>query len=104
MSKRKEADIRYSKNISLMDALNLFVKENHLDKKLESVKVSEVFVNSIPSSSRKYIKKVDFSNGILRAQIESASLRQNLQMASSSLCELMNEKLGMNIVQKILLS
>ncbi|MCO5230284.1 MAG: hypothetical protein M9958_03915 [Chitinophagales bacterium] len=104
MSKRKDSDIRYSRNISFMEALQAFTKENHLDKKLESVKVSEAFVNSIPASSRKYIQKVDFSNGIIRAQIESASLRQNLQMASASLCDIINEKLEMNIVQKILFS
>lgn len=104
MSKRKTVDLRYSKNISLSDALGLFAKENKLDKKLEAIKVAEVFVNSIPESSRKYIQKVDFSNGILRAQVESASLRQNLQMAAGSLCDIINERLDSTIVHKILLS
>lgn len=104
MSKRKTVDLRFSRNISMSDALGIFAKENKLDKKLEAIRVGEVFVSSIPESSRKYIQKVDFSNGILRAQIESASLRQNLQMASSSLCDIMNEKLNATIVHKILLS
>lgn len=104
MSKRKSSDPRYSKNITMSDALNMFTKENHLDKKLESVKITEVFVSSIPESSRKYIQSVNFSNGIIRAQIESASLRQNLNMASDSLCDIINEKLNQTIVHKILLT
>lgn len=88
----------------MSDALDIFTKENKLDKKLESVRIAEVFVSSIPESSRKYIQSVNFSNGIIRAQIESASLRQNLSMASDSLCDIMNEKLNQTIVQKILLT
>jgi hypothetical protein len=104
MSKRKSSDPRYSKNITMSDALDIFTKENNLDKKLESVKIAEVFVSSIPESSRKYIVSVNYSNGIIRAQIESASLRQNLSMASDSLCDIMNEKLNQTIVHKILLT
>ena len=88
----------------MSDALNMFTKENHLDKKLESVRIAEVFVSSIPESSRKYIQSVNYSNGIIRAQIESASLRQNLSMAANSLCDIINEKLHQTIVHKILLT
>ncbi|HUH73751.1 MAG TPA: DciA family protein [Chitinophagales bacterium] len=104
MSKRKSSEQGYSKNISMSDALNMFTKENKLDKKLESVRIVETFVSSIPESSRQYIKSVNFSNGIIRAEIESASLRQNLSMASDSLCDIINEKLDQTIVHKILLT
>jgi hypothetical protein len=104
MSKRKSSDPNFSKNITMSDALNMFTKENHLDKKLESVRIAEVFVSSIPESSRKYIQSVNYSNGIIQAQIESASLRQNLSMAANSLCDIINEKLNQTIVHKILLT
>ena len=104
MSKRKSSDPNYSKNITMSDALNMFTKENHLDKKLESIRIAEVFVSSIPESSRKYIQSVNYSNGIIRAQSESASLRQNLSMAANSLCDIINEKLTQTIVHKILLT
>ncbi len=104
MSKKKRIDYRYSKNISLADALSAFTRENKLDKKIEALRVEEVFVRSIPESSRKYIVKTEFSNGILNAKVSSASLRQNLFMAAASLCDIMNEKLGETIVHKILLS
>lgn len=104
MSKRKSTDSRNSKNITMSDALNMFTKENNLDKKLESIRIAETFVSSLPESSRKYIKSVNYSNGIIRAQIESASLRQNLTMASSSLCDIINEKLEQTIIHKILLT
>ena len=104
MSKRKSTDSRFSKNISMSDALNMFTKENKLDKKLESVRIKEVFVSSIPESSRRYIVSVDYSNGIIKAKIESASLRQNLSMVTESLCDIINEKLEETIVHKILLT
>lgn len=104
MSKRKTVDPRYSKNISLSDALSVFAKENKLDKKFEALKISELFMNCIPESSRKHILKVDYSNSIISVKVDSASLRQNLHMASSSLCDIINEKLDATIVHKILLS
>jgi len=97
-------DYRFSKSISLSDAIGKFAKENQLDKKLESLRVAELFVSSLPESARRLVTRVDFSNGILRAQVESASLRQNLQMASASLCDIINEKLDATIVRKIMLS
>lgn len=104
MSKKRNEKLRYSENVSLGDMLKIFTKENRLDKKMESIQVEDAFVSSIPASSRKYIVQVKFSNGILNAKVDSASLRQNLHMASSSLCDIINEKLGSTIVHKILLS
>lgn len=97
-------DYRFSRNLSLSDALSMFAKESKIDKKLESIKISELFISSIPESSRKHIQKVDFSNGIITVKVDSPSLRQNLHMASFSLCDIINEKLEATIVHKILLS
>lgn len=104
MSRKRSRNIRNNSNISLGDALSAFSRENRLDKRFEAIKVEEAFVQSIPQSSRKYIGKTSFGNGILTVYISSASLRQNLQMASSSLCDIINEKLEATIVHKILLS
>lgn len=104
MSKKRSRNIRHNSNISLGDALSAFSKENKLDKRFESIRVEEAFIESVPESFRKYIGKMSFGNGILTVYVSSASFRQNLQMASSSLCDIINEKLKATIVHKILLS
>ena len=101
MSRR--LDNRRSAFISLGDALGKFSKENHLDIKLQSAKVSEMFRTMLPESSKGYLGKIDFSNGILRAQINSAPLRSDLQLAAAALTDMLNEKLNATIVQKIVL-
>jgi hypothetical protein len=98
---RKEA--KRSGFISLGDAIGQFAKENHLQGMLQSAKISELFRSLLPESSRALIGKVDFSNGILRAQVKSPSLRNDLHFASSSLCDMMNEKLEAPLVKKIVL-
>lgn len=101
MSKR--SDYRYGNFISLGDAIGKFSKDHQLDGKLRSARVCDQFRNLLPEKSRTQVGKVDFSNGIVRAQISSAPLRKDLQMASASLCDLLNEKMEETLVHKIVL-
>jgi hypothetical protein len=96
-------DTKRSGIVSLGDAIGQFAKENHLQGMLQSAKVAECFRGILPETSRNLIGKVDFSNGIIRAQINSSSLRNDLQLASASLADMLNERLEAGLVKKIVL-
>lgn len=103
MSKDRKIDLRYSESVSIGDAMQSYLKSSKLDKKLESVKIIETFMQSLPESFRKDVIKAEFSNGILSVYANSSSFRQNLQMASDSIVETINDKLNTTIVHKLLL-
>ncbi|MCO5248918.1 MAG: DUF721 domain-containing protein [Chitinophagales bacterium] len=103
VSKSKNIDSKFGKSISIADAMGVYLKENKLDKKIQAHRVVEGFIQSLPLSFRKDVIKAEFSNGILSVHVNSAPFRQNLQMASNSILETINDNLGATIVHKLLL-
>lgn len=96
-------NIRIGKPVSLAEAIGSFARENQIAGKIISANVVNALMSVLPESSRNAIQKADFSNGILRITVSSPALRNDLQMAATSIIEMINEKMGTETVKKILL-
>jgi hypothetical protein len=91
------------KPVSLAEAIGSFARENRISGKLAAAHVVNAFMSLLPESNRSAIQKADFSNGILRVTVGSPALRNDLQMATASIMDMINERMEADIVKKIIL-
>lgn len=100
---RASYNIRMGKPVSLAEAIGSFARENQLSGKLASAHVVNAFMSILPESNRSAVQKVDFSNSILRVTVSSPALRNDLQMATASIMDMINERMQSDSVKRIIL-
>lgn len=90
-------------DVSLKDALQLMVRQNQWKQKLDRVKVADVWHQVMGETIAKYTKHVTLRNKTLVILIESAPLKQELAYAKPKIIKLMNEEIGENLIEEVLI-
>ncbi|WP_291868351.1 DUF721 domain-containing protein [Maribacter sp.] len=90
-------------NLILNDALKEFIKENKLQGGMDKVNVREAWANLMGNGVNNYTTAVELRKDILYVSLSSSVLRNELMQGKSKIVTMLNEELGKELVQKIVL-
>ena len=94
---------RNNEHISISDALKEFVEKNKLQKGLDKVNVREVWNNQMGPAIEKYTTSIKLDRDTLYVQLSSSVLREELSYGREKIIRMLNEELGRELIQKLVL-
>ena len=95
---------RKNEEMKLGDLLKNFVDENKLDKKgLDEVKIREVWNNQMGPAIKKYTTNIKLKNDVLYVQLSSSVLREELSYGREKIVRILNEEMGKELINKLIL-
>lgn len=86
----------------LHDILDEALKSLHIDQKIFETRLISSFPEIVGSGIAKHTKKIYIQKGILYVQIDSAVIRNELQMMRQSLIEHLNKQVGHETIKDII--
>ena len=86
---------------SIKDALSKFLKEKNLDTKLNEHKLITMWDAVMGATISKRTSRLFIKNKILFVHVSSAPLKQELTMSKSKVLALIDEKIGVGILEDI---
>ena len=94
---------RQNEHIPLSEALRAFIKENRLQSGIDKVNVRDACAKLMGNGVNNYTTQVSLKNGTLYVSLSSSVLRQELSMGKSKIVAMLNEELGKELVQRLVL-
>ncbi|MGB5237103.1 MAG: DUF721 domain-containing protein [Flavobacteriaceae bacterium] len=88
---------------SLKQALNEFIESNKLQKGMDQIRVSEVWKASMGPGVSKYTTSVQLKGDTLYISLSSSVLREELSLGRTKIIDLLNEALGKELIQRLIL-
>ena len=88
---------------SLGEALNEFISVNNLQSGIDAVNVREAWERVLGNGVNHYTKSVTLRNAVLYVSLSSSVLREELSLGTSRIIEMLNEDLGREVIQKLVL-
>lgn len=85
------------------EVLKEFVHENKLQKGLDKVNVKKAWNSEMGTPIAKYTTAVKLDGNTLHVQLNSSVLREELSYGKEKIIKLLNEKLGKEIIEKLVL-
>ncbi len=95
MSKRK------NEFVSVKDVMHEMLKENKLQKGIDQVNVKDAWQTVMGKGVYGYTDEIIFKNDTLIIRLSSATLREELSYGKEKIIDMMNEKLGKVIINKL---
>ncbi len=93
--------MRRSSVRSIGDVFGDFIRENEFEDKMKAVEVVEYWYELMGKPFTAYTRSISLSNGILLVEISSPVVKSELIMNREELRCRINEKVGEEIVRKI---
>ncbi|MCM5662838.1 DUF721 domain-containing protein [Galbibacter mesophilus] len=94
---------RRNEYMSLSDVLKEFVSENKLEKGMDKVDVRNAWENLMGNGVNNYTTQVVLKGDTLYVSLSSSVLRQELSYGKEKIVKMLNEELGKEVVNKIVL-
>ena len=94
---------RNNENLKLSDALADFVSTNKLQTGLDKVNARDVWNQQMGPAIEKYTTSLKLEGSTLYVQLSSSVLREELSYGKEKIIKLLNEALGKNLIQKLIL-
>lgn len=94
---------RNKDNQSIEDILKEFVQTNNLQTGLDKVNVREAWTNLMGNGVNNYTTAIELKNNTLYVQLSSSVLREELSYGTEKIIAMLNESLGKELVQKLVL-
>ena len=94
---------RNNEHISISDALKEFVKKNKLQTGLDKVNVRDVWNSQMGPAIEKYTTSIKLDRETLYVQLSSSVLREELSYGREKIIRMLNEELGRELIQKLVL-
>ena len=94
---------RLNKNQKIQDILSSFVKDNKLEKGLDNVRVGAAWRELLGKGVQNYTTNVRLQNKTLYVNLSSSVLREELSYGKDKIIKLINDGLGKEVVDKIIL-
>ncbi|MCX2720421.1 DUF721 domain-containing protein [Lentiprolixibacter aurantiacus] len=88
---------------SLGEALQEFISSNKLQSGIDQVNVKEAWERVLGNGVNHYTKSVTLRNDILYVNLSSSVLREELSLGTSRIIAMLNEDLGREVIQKLIL-
>lgn len=89
--------------VSLKEALKEMLEVYRLKAKLNQTKINAVWSKLMGSSINKYTREIKLRRNKLYITIESASLRQELSYGKEKIIKIINEELGENYIEDVII-
>ena len=94
---------RLNDNLKLSDVLKEFVETNNLQEGLNKVDVKEAWERLMGNGVNNYTTNVTIKNKTLYITLNSSVLREELSYGSEKIINMLNEELGKNLIEKLVL-
>ncbi len=94
---------RNNENIKLSDALADFVSTNKLQKGLDKVNARDVWNQQMGPAIEKYTTSLKLEGSTLYVQLSSSVLREELSYGKEKIIRMLNEALGKDLINKLVL-
>ncbi len=94
---------RNNENLKLSDALADFVTTNKLQTGLDKVNARDVWNKQMGPAIEKYTTSLKLEGSTLYVQLSSSVLREELSYGKEKIIRLLNEALGKDLIQKLIL-
>jgi len=93
--------MKRSNTLSLGDAVNEFIAENRIGRKLKEINLAHEWESLLGKTINRYTRSIRIENGILYADITSAVVKNELFMMREEISRRLNEKAGEVLIRKI---
>lgn len=94
---------RENNSVSIQDLMKSFIKQNNLSKGMQKIKAEETWNKMMGSGVATHTASVKLQNKTLIVQLTSSVLREELSYGKDKIIKMMNEELGENVVNKLML-
>ena len=94
---------RNNENLKLSDALKDFVQTNKLQDGLDKVDVRDAWISLMGNGVNHYTTNIQLQRDTLYVQLSSSVLREELSYGKAKIITMLNEHLGKELIQKIVL-
>lgn len=94
---------RLNDNLKLSDVLKEFVESNNLQEGLNKVDVKEAWESLMGNGVNNYTTNVALKNKTLYITLSSSVLREELSYGTGKIINMLNEALGKNLIEKLVL-
>ncbi|MDE6296657.1 MAG: DUF721 domain-containing protein [Muribaculaceae bacterium] len=86
---------------SIGDVLRLTIQENNMAGRLDEVRAIELWPHVIGEQMASRMSRPRVSCGVMVVYVDSAVLRQELNMHRTQLMEMLNNRLGKDVITQI---
>ena len=94
---------RENDSFSIEDLMNSFIKENNLSKGMQKIKVKETWNKMMGPGVATHTTSVKLQNKTLVIQLNSSVLREELSYGKDKIIRMMNEEVGDEVINKLML-
>ena len=94
---------RNNENLNMADALKEFVETNRLEKGLDAINVADAWKNMMGNGVNNYTTAIQLKGDTLFVQLSSSVLREELSYGKQKIINMLNEKLGKELIKKLVL-
>lgn len=88
---------------TLQEVLHSFINENNLQKGLHQIDLAKAWSEVLGPGVANYTDSVRFTAGVLTVKLRSSVLREELSLGQSKIIALLNEHLGKDLVESLML-
>jgi len=96
-------DKRANEEKSMKDLMDIFKQKHKLSPGLDKVDVEKAWMNELGPAMKNYTDTVRFKNNILTVHLSSSTLREELSYGNAKIVKRLNDSLGRELIQKIIL-
>ncbi len=94
---------RENDSFSIKDLMNVFIKENKLEKGFQKIHIEEAWDKLMGVGIANNTKSVRLQNGTLIVTLTSSVLREELSYGKDKIIKMINKEMGERVVQRIML-
>ncbi|MEM7380897.1 MAG: DUF721 domain-containing protein [Bacteroidota bacterium] len=94
---------RRKNDLSLGEALSEFISEHKLQQGMDKVDARLAWENLMGNGVANYTTAVELKGSTLYVSLTSSVLREELSLGKSKIIKMLNEELGKELIQKIIL-
>lgn len=94
---------RRSEYHSIGDALKEFINDNKLDKGLERIDARDAWIKLMGNGVNNYTNDVQLKGDTLYVSLSSSVLRDELSYGKEKIRTMLNEELGREVINRIIL-
>ncbi len=94
---------RNRESVKISDLMNIFIKENNLEKGLKKIHISEAWGKLMGAGVSTHTREVRLQNGTLIVALNSSALREELSYGKDKIIRMINEEMGEDVVKRLML-
>ena len=95
---------RVNEEASIKDVLKNFVSQNKLEFGIDKVDINQAWTNIMGKGVANYTEAVELKNKTLYVRLTSSVLREELSYGKEKIIKMINEEMGKEVINKLILS